>query len=309
MSINRIERDFGLAALRPTRSGSFEALDSMSALGKERIMVKRSSRTPRPVRGRRRTALVEVTKQGDGERLLGSFELGLERWQLAFAKDLSSPKRVREIAARELGAVKLEVAKARRALGLKERGSQEHERLMESTAQIRAVESRQRRQLRTAHQAQGDRKAASAVENPRAGGLAEEKGLRLAELRGGGIPRAWVLVHEVFAWRTFRNRREVGGFLGYTPTPAEGGERSREQGISKAGTPALKALMTELAWAWLQYQPQSALSRWEQRRFAGGGTRMRKVGSVALARKLLIALWRYIEFGVLPDEALLKAAA
>ncbi len=67
--------------------------------------------------------------------------------------------------------------------------------------------------------------------------------------------------------------------------------------------------MTELAWAWLQYQPQSALSRWYQRRFASGGNRMRKVGIVALARKLLIALWRYIEFGMIPDEALLKEAA
>jgi hypothetical protein len=98
--------------------------------------------------------------------------------------------------------------------GLKERVSQEHERLLEISAQMRAVESRQRRQLRAAHQARGDRKAASAMEHPRAGGVAEEKVLRLAELRGVGVPSAWVLVHEVFAWRTFSNRREVGGFLG-----------------------------------------------------------------------------------------------
>jgi len=67
--------------------------------------------------------------------------------------------------------------------------------------------------------------------------------------------------------------------------------------------------MTELAWAWLRYQPQSALSRWYQQRFARGGTRMRNVGIVALGRKLLIALWRYVQFGVLPDDALLKEAA
>jgi Transposase IS116/IS110/IS902 family len=89
----------------------------------------------------------------------------------------------------------------------------------------------------------------------------------------------------------------VGGFLGFAPTPYASGETSREQGISKAGNRAVKALMTELAWAWLRHQPQSGLSRWYQTRFAHGGKRMRKVGIVAVGRKLLIALWRYVEFG------------
>lgn len=193
--------------------------------------------------------------------------------------------------------------------GLQERVRQEQERLMEITAPIRAVESRQRRQLREAHQGRGERQAARVVEHPRADGVAEEKVLRLAELGGVGIPRAWVLVHEVFAWRTFSNRREVGGFRGYTPTPYASGETRREQGISKAGNPALKALRTEWAGAWLPYQPQSALSRWDQRRFAGGGKRLRQVGLVALARKLLIARWRSLEFDLMPDEAVLKAGA
>jgi transposase len=123
------------------------------------------------------------------------------------------------------------------------------------------------------------------------------------------VPSAWVLGHEVFAWRTFSNRREVGGFLGYTPTPYESGELSREQGSSKAGNPALKALRAELAWAWLPYQPQSALSQWYRRRVASAGPRRRKVGIGALARELRIAPWRDIELGVIPDAALLKEAA
>jgi transposase len=388
--------------------------------------------------------MVEVTKQGSEERLLVSFELGLEKWKLGFAKGLGSPKRVREIAARDRAAVKREMAKARQALGLSEQAKvvscyeagrdgfwlhrwlgseevgnlvvdsssievnrrqrrvktdridahklvtmlaryvggerdvwsvvrvpgeeeedarhphrglgtlkkertrqsnrikgllmsqgirvqtvgapefvqwvervvkwdgkplgeglkarvrQEHARLLVVIEQIRAVEKTQHGKLR---------EASAKKEAGRTEPSAAAKVVRLAELRGIGLPSAWVLVHEVFAWRTFSNRREVGGFLGYTPTPYESGEKSREQGISKAGNATLKALMTELGWAWLHYQPQSALSRWYERRFAHGGKRMRKVGIVAVARKLLIALWRYVEFGVIPDDALLKEAA
>ena len=81
----------------------------------------------------------------------------------------------------------------------------------------------------------------------------------------------------------------------------------REQGISKAGNRYVRALAIELAWSWLRHQPQSALSQWYGVRFASGGARVRRIGIVALARKLLIALWRYLETGVLPEGALLKA--
>jgi transposase len=89
--------------------------------------------------------------------------------------------------------------------------------------------------------------------------------------------------------------------------PYQSGSSYQEQGISKAGSRRVRAMMIELAWSWLRYQPDSELSRWYRERFDGGGKRMRKVGIVALARKLLIALWRYLETGVVPAGARLKA--
>ena len=95
---------------------------------------------------------------------------------------------------------------------------------------------------------------------------------------------------------------------GLTPTPSQSGDVQREQGISKAGNRRVRRVMIELAWLWLQWQPDSALSQWFNRRFARGGKRMRRIGIVALARKLLIALWRYVEWGAVPEGAVLKAA-
>ena len=131
---------------------------------------------------------------------------------------------------------------------------------------------------------------------------------RLSQLGGIGITSAWIFVMEFFGWRTFHNRREVAGLAGLTGTPYASGERQRDQGISKAGNRRVRALIVEIAWCWLKYQPQSELSRWFQRRFGGGGKRQRRVGIVALARRLLIALWRYVADGVIPDGAHLKAA-
>ncbi len=128
----------------------------------------------------------------------------------------------------------------------------------------------------------------------------------LAQLRAIGMGSAWMLVKELFAWRGFRNRREVAGCLGLAPTPYDSGESQTEQGIAKAGNKRARTLMVELAWCWLRYQPDSELSRWFTRRFAGGGKRMRRIGIVALARRLAIALWRYLEDGVIPDGATLK---
>ena len=116
---------------------------------------------------------------------------------------------------------------------------------------------------------------------------------RLAELRGIGAQGARVMAVELFAWRGFRNRRELGGSTGLTPTPYQSGKTSHEQGIDKAGNRWLRRVAIQLAWSWLRWQPHSALSRWFNEKFAHAGRRQRRVGIVAVARKLLIALWRY----------------
>src|SRR5580765_518773 len=130
---------------------------------------------------------------------------------------------------------------------------------------------------------------------------------RLLELAGVGLSGAWLLMFELFAWRHFSNRRQVGAIVGLTPTPYQSGNNSREQGISKAGSKVLRRLLVELAWGWLRWQPNSELSRWYERRFAHNGKRARKVGVVALARRLLIALWRYVEHGEVPAGARLTS--
>jgi transposase len=128
----------------------------------------------------------------------------------------------------------------------------------------------------------------------------------LLKLRAIGVQTAWVLVRELFSWRRFANRRELAGCVGLNPSPYDSGVSQREQGISKAGNRRVRALLVEIAWYWLRYQPHSALSAWFNRRFAAGGKRMRRIGIVALARRLLIALWRYVEHGVVPEGAQLK---
>jgi transposase len=130
---------------------------------------------------------------------------------------------------------------------------------------------------------------------------------QLMSLRGIGITSAWVFEKEFFGWRTFGNRREVGACAGLTPTPYTSGESHRELGISKAGNKRIRTLIIEISWSWLRYQPRSELSRWFTERFAHGGKRMRRSGIVALARKLLIALWRFRTHGLIPEGACLKA--
>src|SRR4029077_20392145 len=120
---------------------------------------------------------------------------------------------------------------------------------------------------------------------------------QLMRLCGIGINGASILVHEVFGWRQFANRRELAGCLGLAPTPYSSGDSQIEQGISKAGNKRARTLLVEIAWSWLRWQPDSALTQWFNRRFAGGGKRMRRVGIVALARKLAIALWHYLQYG------------
>jgi transposase len=131
---------------------------------------------------------------------------------------------------------------------------------------------------------------------------------QLMRLKGIGINSAWLFVMEFFSWRDFRNRREVGACAGLTNAPYQSGDSSKDQGIEKAGNRFIRAMAIEIAWSWLRNQPESKLSQWYQRRFAQGNTRLRKIGIVALARKLLIALWCYLEMGTLPEGAHFKTA-
>jgi len=130
---------------------------------------------------------------------------------------------------------------------------------------------------------------------------------RLELLKGIGPKISRVLSAEVFAWRTFSNGKQVGSMAGLTPTPDQSGDLSRERGIGKHGNRRVRHTAIELAWLWQRWQPGSALSVWFRQRFASAGKRLRRIGIVALARKLLIALWRYVEQGVVPEGAILRA--
>ena len=132
---------------------------------------------------------------------------------------------------------------------------------------------------------------------------------QLSRLRAIGPKGAWILVKELFGWRRFANRREVAGCLGLAPTPYASGDSQIEQGISKAGNRRARALLVELSWAWLRLQPNSTLTQWFNRRFASAGKRQRRVGIVALARRLAIALWRFLAHGEIPPGAALKPLA
>ena len=131
---------------------------------------------------------------------------------------------------------------------------------------------------------------------------------QLMQLNGVGVATAWIYVMELFGWRTFRNRRELGALTGLAPTADRSGTaRHRELGMNKAGNRWVRAVAIEGAWAWLRYQPQSALSQWYQHRFAAGGSRLRRIGIVALARKLIVALAEYLRTGVAPAGATMRA--
>jgi transposase len=166
--------------------------------------------------------------------------------------------------------------------GLKRRVAVEIRLCRVLSAEIQALERQRREMLR--------REAGGKLDQVR----------RLESLKGIGVNGAWTLVMEAFGWREFRNRREVGGFLGMTPSPYQSGTSSYEQGITKAGNQWCRDLIAEVAWAWVRYQPHSELTRWFQRRFAEAGPRARKIGIVALARKLVIQLWQFIKHGVEP---------
>lgn len=131
---------------------------------------------------------------------------------------------------------------------------------------------------------------------------------QLSRLRAIGLTGAWVLGKELFEWRKFGNRRELAASIGLAPTPYASGDSAREQGIGKAGNKRVRWLLVELSWRWLRLQPASALTQWFNRRFATGGKRMRRIGIVALARRLAVALWRYVQHGEIPAGTTLKPA-
>ena len=134
----------------------------------------------------------------------------------------------------------------------------------------------------------------------------ERQSEQMMRLRGIGIESSWKFEKEFFGWRKFQNRREVGALAGLTPTPYDSGQLRREQGINKAGNRRVRSMAVEVAWIWIRYQPESKLTRWFKERYARGGKRMRRIGIVAVARRLLIDVWRFLEHGVIPEGAIVK---
>jgi transposase len=171
---------------------------------------------------------------------------------------------------------------------LKEEIVREHERLCLLNRQLQAIEGNSRAELRAAQP-----------------GSREAKTVMLAKLKGIGMVGGQGLVNEVF-YRSFDNRRQVGSYSGLTGTPYNSGASERDQGISKAGNSRARELAIELAWLWLRHQPGSELSRWFHQRVRDLKGRPRRVAIVAVARKLMVALWRYLETGVVPTGAVLR---
>jgi len=145
-----------------------------------------------------------------------------------------------------------------------------------------------------------------ALVKPNPGAVTPTPGAMLQNIKGIGPEFAAILWLEGL-FRHFDNRRQVAAYAGLAPTPWQSGSIDREQGVSKAGNPRLRTTLIQLAWLWLRHQPDSALSRWFQERVERNGGRLRKTAIVALARKLLIALWKYVTAGVVIEGAIIKA--
>jgi len=171
-------------------------------------------------------------------------------------------------------------------------------RLMREWEQLQAIEAR-RATLEAA------RDAAITEERDRVATIAR----RLCTLRGVAEASAMLFSAELFGTRTFQNGRQVGALTGLVPVPHRSDQLVQDQGISKAGRGELRAMSIQVAWGWLRWQPDSALTQWFQHRFGKAGGRSRRIGIVAVARKLMIALWRFVEYGVIPEGAQLKPIA
>lgn len=169
------------------------------------------------------------------------------------------------------------------------------ERLTREWTHLQAIEAR-RTALETA-QAQRITAAADPV-----GRVAQH----LCRLRGVGEKSASLYSAELFATRTFQNPRQLGALTGLVPVPYRSDQRVQDQGISKAGRAELRRVSVQLAWGWLRWQPDSALANWFAERFGRAGGRSRRIGIVAVARRLVIALWRFVEHGEVPAGARLK---
>jgi transposase len=167
----------------------------------------------------------------------------------------------------------------------------EHQRLKLADEQIRGLKKQREKRVKSGET------------------LCQRQVAQLRMLNGVGLESSWDFVMEYFGWRNFRNGKEVGALAGLTPTPHDSGGSLREQGISKAGNCRIRSLSVEIGWCWLRFQPLSKLSLWFNERFAQGGKRMRRIGIVALARRLLIDLWRYLKYGTVPEGACIKAAS
>jgi len=154
--------------------------------------------------------------------------------------------------------------------------------------QVKELETKSKAELRAARPGSNDAKI-----------------VQLAQLKGIGPVGGQGLVNEVF-YRSFDNRRQVGSYFGLTGTPYNSGNSERDQGISKSGNRRARELAIELAWLWLQHQPGSELSRWFRERVRDIKGRIRRITIVALARKLMVALWRYLTTGVVPTGAVLR---
>jgi len=173
---------------------------------------------------------------------------------------------------------------------LKEEIIREYERLCLVDKQLRALEAKSTAELRVA-----------------APGSAAGKIRQLINLRSIGVVGAQELVNEVF-YRSFANRRQVGSCFGLTGTPYNSGNSCREQGISKAGNRRARKVAIQLAWLWRRHQPDSELSRWFRARVGNQKGRIRRIAIVALARKLMVALWRFLTTGLVPSGAVLRSS-
>src|SRR5512132_1233831 len=175
----------------------------------------------------------------------------------------------------------------------------EHERLCLIERQIREIEAAQAAAIKAA--------AATPARQPEAGGAESGVGRAalLMRLKGLGQIGAVVLSREVF-YRHFGNRREVASYFGLTPSPYDSGGRRSHQGIGKAGNPRARTLAIELAWLWIRHQPESASTKWFVERAGTASGRIRRIAIVALARKLMIAPWRYLTTGMIPEGAIMK---
>jgi transposase len=171
---------------------------------------------------------------------------------------------------------------------LKDEIRREHERLLLVHKQIKALEA-----------------ANLAAHRAPTKGSVEAKAVQLAQLKSIGPQFAQGLTNEVF-YRDFKNRRQVGSCFGLTDTPYDSGDSRRQQGISKAGNHRARKLAIELAWLWLRHQPDSDLSCWFHERVGKAKGRIRKIAIVAMARKLMVALWRYLETGLVPTGAVMR---